>query len=296
MFKKSISILISLTLVFSLAACSNTGSSTSSEPAAAQESAPSDAEAEDTADTEAEKDAAAEAVVEPETDAAAEAVVEPETDAAAEADAQAETSAADDELLTEAATLAATDGALGAAPEAPGSTGEEEYDAMYAFVNVKYEGTNIVVIPNGTVNDDTVLYNGKTLGALCDYIDTEVLEEGRTINRKFLYGLTSVQIVDPQLMTAYEQFQQAMIYCLTIANEFYSVDVTLNNLVLDTTNNTKQVFHVVAAGKEDSWILDGHEKKFYLNGGSTEYESTMFDAETMAVWSVVLDTFFEVEN
>ena len=198
MFKKSIAILISLTLVFSLAACSNTGSRTASEPAAAQESTPSDTEAEDTAGTEAEKDAAAEAAV------------EPETDAAAEAGAQAETSAADDELLTEAATLAATDGALGAAPEAPGSTGEEEYDAMYAFVNVKYEGTNIVVIPNGTVNDSTVLYNGKTLGALCDYIDSKVLEEGRTINRNFLYGLTAVQVVDPQLMTAYEQLQQEM--------------------------------------------------------------------------------------
>lgn len=296
MFQKSISILISLALVFSLAGCGNSGSNSSSEPAAAQESTPSGAEAEDTADTEAgtetEADAAAEAGAQ--TDAAAEAGAQAEADT--EAGAQTDAAAAGDELLTEAAALAATDGALGAAPEVPGSTGEEEYDAMYAFVNVKYEGTNIVVIPNGTVNDSTVLYNGKTLGALCDYIDSKVLEEGRTINRNFLYGLTAVQVVDPQLMTAYEQFQQAMMYCLTIANEFYSVDVTLNDLVLDSTNNTKQVFNVTAAGKDDSWILDGHEKKFYLNGGNTEYESTMFDAETMAVWSVVLDEFFEVGN
>ena len=282
MFRRSISILISLALVFSLAGCGSTGSSSSSEPAA-QESAPAEADA----------DADAEAGAETETDAAAEAAAKPETDAAAEAGAQAETSAADDELLTEAASLAATDGALAAAP---GTAGEEEYDAVYAFVNVKYEGNGLVVIPNGTVNDDTVLYNGKTLGGLCDYIDSKVLEDGRTINRKFLYGLTSVQIVDPQLMTAYEQFQRAMIYCLTIANEFYSVDVTLNDLILDSTNNTRQVFDVVAEGKEDSWILDGHENKFYLNGGNTEYESTMFDAETMAVWSIVLDEYFEVEK
>lgn len=286
MFRRSISILISLALVFSLAGCGSTGSKTSQEPAAAQESAPAEADA----------DADAEAGAETETDAAAEAAAKPETDAAAEAGAQAETSAADDELLTEAASLAATDGALAAAPEAPGTAGEEEYDAVYAFVNVKYEGNGLVVIPNGTVNDDTVLYNGKTLGGLCDYIDSKVLEDGRTINRKFLYGLTSVQIVDPQLMTAYEQFQRAMIYCLTIANEFYSVDVTLNDLILDSTNNTRQVFDVVAEGKEDAWILDGHENKFYLNGGNTEYESTMFDAETMAVWSIVLDEYFEVEK
>ena len=83
---------------------------------------------------------------------------------------------------------------------------------------------------------------------------------------------------------------------LKLHNEFYSVDVTLNDLILDSTNNTRQVFDVVAEGKEDAWILDGHENKFYLNGGNTEYESTMFDAETMAVWSIVLDKYFEVEK
>ena len=283
MFRKPISILISTALVFSLACCGSTGSKTSQEPAAAQESAPAEAEA----------DAGADAGTVTETDAVAADGTGAETDAAG---AETEAAGADGELLSEAAALAATDGAFGAAPEAPEAAGEEEYDAVYAFVNVKYEGNNLVVIPNGTVNDDTVLYNGKTLGGLCDYIDSKVLEDGRTINRKFLYGLTSVQIVDPQLMTAYEQFQRAMIYCLTIANEFYSVDVTLNDLILDSTNNTRQVFDVVAEGKEDSWILDGHENKFYLNGGNTEYESTMFDAETMAVWSIVLDEYFEVEK
>ena len=96
-------------------------------------------------------------------------------------------------------------------------------------------------------------------------------------------------------MTSYDQFNYTMTYCLTIANEFYSADVTLIDLILDTANNTKQVFEVTAEGKEDSWILDGHEKKFYLNGGSTEYTSDMFDPQTMAVWSFVLDDYFEVE-
>ena len=176
-----------------------------------------------------------------------------------------------------------------------GSAGEENYDAVYEYVNVKIDGTNLIVIPNGTVNDDTVIYNEKTLGALCDYIDSNVLDGGRTINRKFLHGLVSTQVVDPKMMASYEQFNRTMIYCLTIANEFYSVDVTLNDLILDTTNNTKQVFEVTAEGKDDSWILDGHEKKFYLNGGSTEYTSSMFDSQTLAVWSFVLDDFFEVK-
>ena len=96
-------------------------------------------------------------------------------------------------------------------------------------------------------------------------------------------------------MTSYDQFNYTMTYCLTIASEFYSADVTLNDLILDTANNTKQVFEVTAEGKEDSWVLDGHEKKFYLNGGSTEYTSSMFDPQTMAGWSFVLDDYFEVE-
>ena len=83
-----------------------------------------------------------------------------------------------------------------------------------------------------------------------------------------------------------------MSYCLTIANEFYSVDVDVKDLILDNKEETKQVFDVVAAGKEDTWIFDGHEKKFYLNNGNTEYTSSMFDAQTMAVWSIALDEYF----
>ena len=179
---------------------------------------------------------------------------------------------------------------------AASASGTDEYDAEYAFVHVKFDGTNTIVIPNGTVNDDTVLYNDKTLGGLCDYIDSEVLEDGRTINRDFLYGLVAVEIVDPKLFASYEPFSMAMIYSLTIANEFYGTDVSLTDMILDSTENTKQSFEVVAEGKEDTWILDGHEKKFYLNNGSTEYTSTMFDAETMAVWSIVLDEYFGVSS
>ena len=169
-----------------------------------------------------------------------------------------------------------------------------EYDMQYSFVNLKYaDESHVLVIPNGTVGDDTVLYNEKTLGGLCDYIDEKVLEEGRTINRPFLYDLVAVQIVDPTMITGYDQFNQSMIYCLTIANEFNSIDVRIKDLILDYNDIVKQTFEVTAAGKEDSWILDGHEKKFYLNGGNTEYSSTMFDAETMAVWSFVLDEYFD---
>ena len=96
-------------------------------------------------------------------------------------------------------------------------------------------------------------------------------------------------------MSSYDQFNSAMTYCLTIANEFYNIDVSLNDLILDTANNTKQVFEVTAEGKDDTWILDGHEKKLYLNGGNTEYTSSMFDTQTMAVWSFVLDDFFEAK-
>ena len=179
------------------------------------------------------------------------------------------------------------------AEESEAMAGSGDYDYQYAFVNVKgSDDGKIYVYPNGTVNDETVLYNDKTLGGLCDYVDEKVLEKGRTINREFLYDLVALQVIDPELISDYTSFNYAMSYCLTIANEFYSIDVDVKDLILDNKEETKQVFDVVAAGKEDTWIFDGHEKKFYLNNGNTEYTSSMFDAQTMAVWSIALDEYF----
>lgn len=169
----------------------------------------------------------------------------------------------------------------------------EAYDMQYAFVNIKIDNEGrYILFPNGTVGEDTALYNDKALGGLCDYIDENVLEEGRTINRAFLYDLVSVQIIDPQLISSYDRFNNTMMYCLTLANEFYSIDVRVEDLILNSAEQAKQVFEVVAAGKQDSWILDGHEMKFYLNSGNTEYSSSMFDAQTLAVWSFVLDEYY----
>ena len=256
-----ISLILCSALIISAAGCAGTSKS---DPAASPEAAAEDTAAADDAESTRDSEAAA-----------------PESTETPGDTASDETPAAASESMT--------------APAASAS-GTDEYDAEYAFVHVKFDGTNTIVIPNGTVNDDTVLYNDKTLGGLCDYIDSEVLEDGRTINRDFLYGLVAVEIVDPKLFASYEPFSMAMIYSLTIANEFYGTDVSLTDMILDSTENTKQSFEVVAEGKEDTWILDGHEKKFYLNNGSTEYTSTMFDAETMAVWSIVLDEYFGVSS
>ena len=278
MIKKTVALLICAGLVLSAAGCAGSGSGASSAQAPAAE----EAAAENVAAEEAEK--TGEAAAEETSSAAQTTIDKDELEASAEIDTGDIGSAVN-----------ALEAAPGGTVTDAGSAAEEQYDAVYEYVNVKIDGTNLIVIPNGTVNDDTVIYNGKTLGALCDYIDSNVLDGTRTINRKFLHGLVSTQVIDPKMMSSYEQFNRAMIYCLTIANEFYSIDVTLNDLILDTTNNTKQVFEVTAEGKDDSWILDGHEKKFYLNGGSTEYTSSMFDSQTLAVWSFVLDDFFEVK-
>ena len=275
-----ISLILCSTLIISAVGCAG---ASKSDPAASPEAAAEDTAAAD--DGTAAGDAAA-----ADDGAAADDAAAADADAAADAGAAAEADAAAD------AAAPAESAAENMTAPAASASGTDEYDAEYAFVHVKFDGTNTIVIPNGTVNDDTVLYNDKTLGGLCDYIDSEVLEDGRTINRDFLYGLVAVEIVDPKLFASYEPFSMAMIYSLTIANEFYGTDVSLTDMILDSTENTKQSFEVVAEGKEDTWILDGHEKKFYLNNGSTEYTSTMFDAETMAVWSIVLDEYFGVSS
>lgn len=206
-------------------------------------------------------------------EAAEEIIEESESEASASDDAESEANASDD-----------------------AASGSEDYDASYAFANAKFDGDKIIVVPNGEVNDSTFIYEDKTLGGLCDYIDSTVLEEGRTINRDFLYDLISVEVIDPQLYQDYESFSRVMYMSLSIANEFSTIGVDLKDMILDTTDQAKQVFEVNAEGKDTTWILDGHEYKFYLNDGSTEYTSSMFDPETLAVWSVVLDQYFEVEE
>jgi len=206
-------------------------------------------------------------------EAAEEIIEESESEASASDDAESEANASDD-----------------------AASGSEDYDASYAFANAKFDGDKIIVVPNGEVNDSTFIYEDKTLGGLCDYIDSTVLEEGRTINRDFLYDLISVEVIDPQLYQDYDSFSRTLYMSLSIANEFSTIDVDLKDMILDTTDQAKQVFEVNAEGKDTTWILDGHEYKFYLNDGSTEYTSSMFDSETLAVWSVVLDQYFEVEE
>lgn len=206
-------------------------------------------------------------------EAAEEIIEESESEASASDDAESEEIASDD-----------------------AASGSEDYDASYAFANAKFDEDKIIVVPNGEVNDSTLIYEDKTLGGLCDYIDSTVLEEGRTINRDFLYDLISVEVIDPQLYQDYDSFSRVMYMSLSIANEFSTIDVDLKDMILDTTDQAKQVFEVNAEGKDTTWILDGHEYKFYLNDGSTEYTSSMFDPETLAVWSVVLDQYFEVEE
>ena len=206
-------------------------------------------------------------------EAAEEIIEESESEASASDDAESEANASDD-----------------------AASGSEDYDASYAFANAKFDGDKIIVVPNGEVNDSTFIYEDKTLGGLCDYIDSTVLEEGRTINRDFLYDLISVEVIDPQLYQDYDSFSRTLYMSLSIANEFSTIDVDLKDMILDTTDQAKQVFEVNAEGKDTTWIMDGHEYKFYLNDGNTEYTSSMFDSETLDVWSFVLDQYFEVEG
>ena len=262
---KIIAFLLCGTIVFSAAACGASDSAKSAKASALAEETVSVEEA-DSAE---------------QTDAAEEALPADSTDQTAAADGALPTDSAD-EVVEEETAVEETSPGGGA--------------MTYTYATAQYEGGKLLVIPNGTVSDSTVLYNDKMLGGLCDYVDSKVLEDGRTINREFLYDLISVQVIDPQLYLDYDSFSRVMCMCLTMANEFNSIDVRVKDLVLDSNENTKQVFEVTAEGKDTSWILDGHTYQFYLNDGNTEYTSSMFDPETLAVWSFVLDEYFGVEK
>ena len=85
-------------------------------------------------------------------EAAEEIIEESESEASASDDAESEANASDD-----------------------AASGSEDYDASYAFANAKFDGDKIIVVPNGEVNDSTFIYEDKTLGGLCDYIDSTTL-------------------------------------------------------------------------------------------------------------------------
>ncbi len=164
---------------------------------------------------------------------------------------------------------------------------------IYSFTDVVTKGNDITVVPNGGMNGSTILYNDKDLKGFLDYVDSNVLEAGRTIDRDLFYDLLAIMLVDENLSPDFERNKKNMIMALAMANNFYGIDVKINDCYLDANNAAEYQYHVTAQGKDDTWIVNYAERSVFFNDGATEYSSDMFKDEYLAVWLVAIEEYYE---
>ena len=164
---------------------------------------------------------------------------------------------------------------------------------IYSFTDVVRNGNDITVVPNGGMNGSTVLANDKDLKGFLDYVDSNVLEEGRTINRDLFYDLLAIMLVDKDLSPDFERNKKNMIMALAMANNFFGIDVKINYCYLDANNAAEYQYHVTAQGKDDTWRVNYAERTVFFNDGATEYSSDMFKDEYLAIWLVAIEEYYE---
>ena len=162
----------------------------------------------------------------------------------------------------------------------------------YSFTDVYRNGNDLTVIPNGGLNASTVLYAGKDLKGFLDYIDSDVLEKGRTINRDFFYDMLAVMMVDKDLSSDPDSIEKNLIMSLAMANNFHDMDVKINDCYLNAANAAEYRYHVTAYGKDDTWVVNYRDRTMYMNDGKTEYVSGMFKDEYLAVWMVAIEDYY----
>ncbi len=178
-------------------------------------------------------------------------------------------------------------------PEVPDDIETAAGDEVnYSYTDVVRNGEDITVTPNGGLNGSTVLANGKDLGGFLDYVDSTVLEKGRTINRDLFYDLLAIMLVDKDLSSDFEGIEKNMIMALAMANNFHDTDVTVKDCYLNAKNAAEYRYHVKAFGKDDTWIVNYNERSVYFNDGKTEYSSDMFKDDYLAIWMIAIEEYY----
>ena len=166
----------------------------------------------------------------------------------------------------------------------------------YSFTDVTRSGNDITIVPNGGMNGSTILYSDKNLNGLLDYIDSKVLEKGRTINRQLFYDILAIALVDSELSPNFYKNEDYIMMALAVANNFHDTDVVIKNCHLDANNASEYRYELTAYGKDDIWVADYGKKTFYFNDGKTAYNSTMFKNEYLAVWLMSIEEYYGVSS
>ena len=168
----------------------------------------------------------------------------------------------------------------------------------YGYSDVYASNDKVVIVPNGTITDDTVLWNGKTIGGFCDYIDKDVFGGQSPMDRDLLYKLVAIHEIDPQLIPDDKTFETVMKYCLVVAAEFRDAGAVMNKAVFTPSQPNKYHYEMDVNGETSIWTIDYDTQEVTLNNGKTEYSSAgdygMFTEQTMAIWMYAISEYFEL--
>ncbi len=166
----------------------------------------------------------------------------------------------------------------------------------YSYVDVTRSGNDLTLVANGGMDGSTVLYGDKDLNGFLDYIDSTVLEKGRTINRNLFYDLLATMLVDKDLNKDFAVVEKHMIMALAVANNFHDTDVSIRDCYLDANNAMDYHYHVTMYGKDDTWLVNYGDRTFYMNDGATEYVTDMFKDDYLAIWWISVDDYYGVDS
>ena len=186
-------------------------------------------------------------------------------------------------------------------PEEENKVNDESMDepqgdkTVYSYTDVYRTGNDITVIPNGGLTGSTVLYSDKDINGFLDYVDSVVLEEGRTINRDLFYDILSIMLVDKDLSSDIGYIEKNMIMALAMANNFHDTDIDIKECYLDANNASDYVYKLTAFGKDDTWTVNYSKRTVLMNNGSTEYSSDMFKDEYLAAWMVAIEEYYGIK-
>lgn len=186
------------------------------------------------------------------------------------------------------------------APAGNAETGAIEENAaentdtgVYAELTQNDSTIEITPIPGG-ITDSTVLPTFKcTFGEMTNEAQN-ALEEGRVFPKEFFRDLTACMLISEESMAGKDH--DAIMYSLTtlaaMANEFWSLDPSLRNVVYETGNAgsfARSIYnvHFGSADRDGQIIYDNQARKWYL--GDVEYSGSIDSEETLAIWWTIFD-------
>lgn len=164
---------------------------------------------------------------------------------------------------------------------------------VYAELTQNDSTIEITPIPGG-ITDSTVLPTFKcTFGEMTNEAQN-ALEEGRVFPKEFFRDLTACMLISEEMMAGKDH--EAIMYSLTtlaaMANEFWSLDPALKNVVYETGDDGTVVrsiynVHFGSGDKDGQIIYDNQTRKWYL--GDAEYSGSIDSEDTLAVWWTIFD-------